>query len=139
MARLLKALCDGLAQPAREPSRLLIAEEKRRQSPTYKQYVREHHLQKNYGITVAQKEQLFRDQKGCCAACNDSFETTKSTHVDHIHETKIIRGLLCRNCNIALGLVNDEIKRLHALISYLERSLERSPNGAAPRKLPKKT
>ncbi len=100
---------------------LLVAEAKRRQTPAYKRYVQEHHLQKTYGITRAQKAQMYKDQKGCCAACGDPFETVKATHTDHIHGTKIVRGLLCRDCNIALGLVKDEIRRLQALIIYLER------------------
>jgi hypothetical protein len=101
--------------------RLLVSEAKRRQTPAHKKYVREYHLQKTYGITLAEKDQMFLDQKGCCASCGDIFESVKATHTDHIHGTKIVRGLLCRNCNIALGLVKDDIKRLHALITYLER------------------
>ena len=40
-------------------------------------------------------------------------------HIDHDHETGAYRGVLCANCNKALGLVNDNIETLQGLVAYL--------------------
>jgi hypothetical protein len=42
--------------------------------------------------------------------------------VDHDHATGAIRGIVCNNCNMALGLVDDSVERLEDLIGYLRRS-----------------
>ncbi len=40
--------------------------------------------------------------------------------IDHDHETGAIRGTLCSNCNIALGLFAESVPRLNGAISYIE-------------------
>ena len=40
-------------------------------------------------------------------------------HVDHCHKTGAVRGVLCFNCNAALGHVNDSQERLQKLKDYL--------------------
>lgn len=40
---------------------------------------------------------------------------------DHDHKTGKARGWLCTNCNKAIGLAQDDINILAAMISYLER------------------
>jgi hypothetical protein len=40
--------------------------------------------------------------------------------IDHDHKTGKIRGLLCYNCNLAIGNAFDDIARLMAMIRYLE-------------------
>lgn len=42
-------------------------------------------------------------------------------HFDHDHETGEFRGWLCRQCNMALGLLKDDPLRLEALARYLRR------------------
>ena len=43
--------------------------------------------------------------------------------VDHDRVTGLIRGLLCSNCNAALGLVGDDVEILKNAIHYLERDI----------------
>ena len=43
----------------------------------------------------------------------------KPLYVDHCHQTKAIRGLLCHKCNIALGHMNDDPEQLERAANYL--------------------
>ena len=51
-----------------------------------------------------------------CEVCGG--KTTKMA-TDHDHDTGKVRGLLCGNCNTALGLAGDSVDRLMALAAYL--------------------
>lgn len=73
------------------------------------------HLGRTYGITMEQFEQIKQAQDGKCAIC----KTNPATHVDHCHETGIIRGILCHKCNTGLGLFNDDAGILDAAALYV--------------------
>jgi hypothetical protein len=64
-----------------------------------------------------------------CEACGKKGERTGEMHVDHCHDTGAVRGVLCFNCNAALGHVNDSIERLQSLIRYLNQKTEQNKNG----------
>jgi hypothetical protein len=64
-------------------------------------------------------------QGGTCAVCKveetiQIFNATISLSVDHNHLTGKVRGLLCRNCNLALGLLNEDPETIQALAKYIE-------------------
>jgi len=59
-------------------------------------------------------------QSGGCAACQTP-PTNRQLHRDHSHRTGYFRGLLCGNCNMALGLLKDDPDRILALYLYLAR------------------
>lgn len=84
---------------------------------------RERWLRKKYGITLAEYESMLEQQQGLCAICGTDAPggpTPESAfHVDHDHSTGRVRGLLCRACNTALGLFNDQPQLLTAAIRYL--------------------
>jgi hypothetical protein len=42
--------------------------------------------------------------------------------VDHDHETKAIRGLLCSNCNRAIGLFDEDVEVIEHAIRYIEET-----------------
>jgi len=75
---------------------------------------REYHLRRRYGITMAEVDAMIADQGGMCAVCSG-----KPEHVDHDHKTSRVRGILCFNCNQALGNVRDNPEVLQGLIDYL--------------------
>lgn len=52
-----------------------------------------------------------------CAICKAAFSVNPD--VDHDHETGIVRGLLCRRCNLLLGMANDSVELLASSIEYL--------------------
>ncbi len=67
---------------------------------------------------------MFRAQGGLCAICRSSRPThgqERALQVDHCHASGRIRGLLCRDCNMTLGVMKDDVLRIRALADYLER------------------
>ena len=77
-------------------------------------------LRKRYGIDAAQYEQMLEAQGHKCAICGrQSCPSGKSLAVDHSHGTGKVRGLLCGNCNKAIGLFNDSKELLANAINYL--------------------
>ncbi len=77
----------------------------------------------NYNISTAQWQQLMKRQNGKCAGCDLVFgnERWNCACVDHDHETGEVRGLLCTQCNLALGHVKDDPEILRKHILYLRR------------------
>ena len=75
-------------------------------------------LRARYGITIDEYDARFKDQGGVCAICYEPAEGR--LYVDHDHETGEVRGLLCRDCNSALGLLRDNTDRMRSAIKYLE-------------------
>jgi hypothetical protein len=43
---------------------------------------------------------------------------------DHCHQRGHFRGWICNNCNVILGLANDDVQILLQLIAYLQRTKE---------------
>lgn len=78
---------------------------------------------KNYarrrGVPIERKEELILEQGNCCAACGRDFEGLR-THYDHNHDTGEYRGVLCGQCNMALGLLGDDLDRILSLHRYLK-------------------
>lgn len=87
--------------------------------------------EKKYGITLEQRQAIFEEQQGLCAACSSplTFRLRKNRvalspwrgELDHNHTTGEVRALLCLECNMALGLLNDSTVRIKLLAAYLEK------------------
>lgn len=77
-------------------------------------------LKRNYGMTLEEYEERLEAQGGRCAICRDE-PTKKRLHVDHNHQTGVIRDLLCEWCNHAIGKAREDPARLRAMAEYLER------------------
>lgn len=76
-------------------------------------------LKSKYGIDLKTKEELLKFQDYRCKICSCPlcYETAK---VDHDHNSGRIRGILCSNCNLALGLLHDDTCILNNMIEYLK-------------------
>lgn len=87
-----------------------------------KDLYKERHLQKTYGLSVQDLINLMEDQDFLCAICKKDFNELKpkNIHIDHCHNSNKIRGILCNNCNMALGLFKDDVEVLKEAIKYLE-------------------
>jgi hypothetical protein len=77
-------------------------------------------LVRTYGITVEEYEFLAVLQEDRCAICG-SIDPARQLSVDHDHQTGKVRGLLCGNCNVGIGMFQDDPYRLDAAAAYLRR------------------
>lgn len=82
-------------------------------------------LQRNYNVSRQTVEDMHKAQNNKCAVCGGEGFKMAEHHksklvVDHCHITGKVRGLLCHNCNRALGLLKDKISVLKNAIQYLE-------------------
>ena len=82
-------------------------------------------LERVYGISLEDYESIKETQEGLCAICKTEGFVMAKHHkmklvVDHCHETDRVRGLLCHNCNRALGLLKDNTESLQRAIKYLD-------------------
>lgn len=76
---------------------------------------------KRTGCTPELYQSLLEKQGGVCAICRRESKD-KQLAADHCHDTGVVRGLLCFQCNTALGFFEDCPERLQAAITYLARS-----------------
>ena len=72
------------------------------------------------GMSLEQFDEMLERQGGVCAIC-DQPESIKgsSLSVDHCHHSGKIRGLLCRNCNSAIGKLKDDPNLIESALEYL--------------------
>ena len=77
-------------------------------------------LKRSYNITPEEYTQRLEEQNSCCSICGErNNNLSMNLAVDHDHQTGQIRGLLCANCNVILGMAKDNIDILASTISYL--------------------
>lgn len=100
----------------------------KRRSPERLNYKINKELQRKYGITPEDYENMMEYQDHSCKICNVFHEDAATTRgrrlvVDHCHTTGKVRGLLCVKCNAGIGMFNDKIDNLISAISYLKESL----------------
>lgn len=76
-----------------------------------------------YGITLQDYNRMIIEQDGRCAIClsDDPRGRGGNFHIDHCHSSNTVRGLLCANCNTAIGLLFENIETLANAIQYLEK------------------
>lgn len=70
-----------------------------------------------YHITLEQYEKMWVSQGGVCIlpSCGRPIDA-----IDHCHATGKIRGLMCRQCNSALGFFRDSVQLVREALAYLE-------------------
>jgi hypothetical protein len=71
------------------------------------------------GIAPEQLVDAFERQECSCAICRVPLQLMDSA-IDHNHVTGEFRGVLCRQCNRALGMFRDSPTILHSALEYLE-------------------
>ena len=77
-------------------------------------------LRRTYGISPEQWQSMLDAQGGLCALCRKRVRGRGDRlDVDHCHDTGRVRGLLCRHCNIALGILGDNPEKMERVMRYL--------------------
>ena len=76
---------------------------------------------KKYGIDFDEFQKMLISQNGGCAICGKTQPGKRDFHIDHDHKTGKVRGLLCVNCNLGIGNMQDDPSLLRLAIRYLER------------------
>lgn len=86
--------------------------------------IRVRELKTKYGLTPDAVIKMQERQHDRCLGCQQ--ELPRNFCVDHDHATGKVRGLLCRPCNLVLGLVKEDRARLTRLRLYLDRDETKS-------------
>ncbi len=111
--------CHQVMKKAYNPKRNI----KRKQNPRYQEKNLESNLRTAYGITLEEYNALVFQQSGVCKVCKQlPTETSNQTNrlvVDHCHKTGRVRGLMCPNCNCALGHLKESVQLCQELAQYI--------------------
>jgi hypothetical protein len=68
------------------------------------------------GITPAERLEMLEAVGGRCAICGIAKE---KMCIDHDHVTGVVRGVLCNDCNLALGGFEDSSTLLASALNHL--------------------
>ena len=100
---------------------------KRKDTKSYrrvcKECVKEQALLRNFGVDYKWYTEKLEEQNYSCAICNNKLQhkTNDKFCVDHNHSTGEVRGLLCSNCNTAIGLLKENTEYLDSAKEYLNK------------------
>lgn len=84
---------------------------------------RYYRIRSKYGLSREDFDSLMESQDNKCASCRDQLNKEPYPYViDHCHNTNKVRGILCSQCNLALGLLYDSEERIQNLLDYLRKS-----------------
>lgn len=92
------------------------------------EYSRDKKYKQAYGLSLDNVRTMFIAQSGKCKLCQIDMELEEGLKanmavVDHCHTTGKVRGLLCNQCNQALGLFKDNQQALLRAVEYLKGDL----------------
>lgn len=93
-----------------------------------------------YRLTVEEYDAMVERAGGVCEICHEPppadspIAGNRVLHVDHDHETGEVRGVLCHNCNKALGLIGDA--NIAAAVAYIEAGRDLRGMSAEPAPIP---
>ena len=79
---------------------------------------------RKYGLTPDIKEAMLVAQGHACGICRTKKPGGRynSWNIDHCHDTGVVRGLLCWDCNVGIGKLKDDAHLMRRAIQWLEQS-----------------
>lgn len=92
---------------------------------TKQEKLKDKRLQKEYNITLEERNKVEEFQKHCCAICKKShnLKGEKLTlYVDHCHKSGLDRGLLCYMCNKGIAIFRDNPEKLKNAFEYFQNN-----------------
>lgn len=78
-------------------------------------------IKRKYGITEEEYKLLLQQQNNRCAICLKENKNNEPLHLDHCHSTNKVRGLLCNNCNLGIGNLQENLIIIKRAYEYLEK------------------
>lgn len=83
----------------------------------------------NHGLTRDMFDKIIIDQSGLCKIC---LRQLKAPTIDHDHNCcggtyscgYCVRGIICRDCNSAIGLAGDSPETLNRMAQYIDGKLK---------------
>ncbi len=108
----------------RNKDRLITQKQKDRNSNKNNIRIKERLSRYRKFFALSDFENLLVIQENECAICKTSFGDISKPYalfIDHDHQTSIVRGLLCKNCNYGLGNFFDNPDLLFRAIQYLRK------------------
>lgn len=80
-----------------------------------------------HGLSYPEIDALLEATAGRCQVCGDQFASDNPYCLDHDHSCcpgargcpKCVRGLLCRRCNVAIGMLRDDANLADRAAQYL--------------------
>jgi hypothetical protein len=78
-------------------------------------------IKQKFNLSKEEYDSILANQNGVCAICFKTCISGRRLAVDHNHKTNKNRGLLCSNCNIGLGHLQEDIRILNSMIEYIKK------------------
>jgi Autographiviridae endonuclease VII len=131
----LQSWCIACMKALRVQRNPQIAEYQRRRragrTGVERELEKDYQLQYKFGISLQEYNEMLEAQGHCCAICGKADGTdlhagdrTKQLGVDHDHRTGMVRGLLCNDCNRAIGQLKDSAAVVRKAADYMDRWAE---------------
>ncbi|WP_366940860.1 endonuclease VII domain-containing protein [uncultured Halomonas sp.] len=107
---------------AREnPEKVKQARDRWRLDKENRRALQERRRLKEYGISPEEYRRRYDAQSGSCGICGEHQE---NLCVDHCHDSGAVRGLLCKQCNSAIGFLGDTEEGVNRALRYLRSARE---------------
>jgi hypothetical protein len=115
-----KALALRTSPSGQEYSRAYMRK-RRAENPEWAAAVAHKGKMRKYGITPEDYARMLTEQGGVCDICGGTCGTGTRLAVDHCHTVNKVRGLLCRTCNTAIGLLKEDPELFSRAVAYLNK------------------
>jgi hypothetical protein len=104
--------------PKREEERLRREKNKGFWKSCSAEHKRGVYLQWKYGLSTKEYQGLVEAAGTDCPICGKSFGEVVPV-VDHDHKNNLVRGIICRQCNSAIGMLKDDADILMRAIMWV--------------------
>jgi hypothetical protein len=107
---------DGRTSKCKSCESIYNAREKTpEQKLATKERLKKKNIEKNYGISIEEYRRCM-ETSSCCEICGVKGKLV----YDHCHVTGDFRGVLCHNCNLAIGKLGDNLEGISKAYYYLK-------------------
>ena len=110
------------ADPVNKKRRAKYQKEYEENNPDKKEYRYFLTRRANAGFELSFEDykKLIGKQKGVCEICSKK-DNNRALTIDHCHKTNKVRGLLCKKCNTAIGMLADDKELVKKAYNYLKK------------------